>query len=148
MSDYKTIQKDSIYYRKEKIKNFLLNFERDKEIAEIRALKYYKESKDRNTRIANDITKIAEKRKNEIDNELQQSNLQRQAMIQKFKEQEKAITLKRIKQNKSQLLQIQSHINEKPSRNEKKYLYSIKSQDYIKKELDLVQETKIKRRIN
>ena len=129
------------------MKNFIENFERDKELAEIRALKYYKEAKERNVRIANHITETAERRKKEIDDELQQNILQKQAMIQKFKEKEKAITLKRLEENKSKLLKVKSHIKEKPARNVNKYLYSIKSQDYIKKEANEIQEAKRKRKL-
>ena len=47
--------------RKERIKNYIENFERDKEIIETRAKKYFQEAKERNQRIANDLNKKAEK---------------------------------------------------------------------------------------
>ena len=41
--------------RKERIKNYIENFERNKEIIETRAKKYFQETKERNQHIANDL---------------------------------------------------------------------------------------------
>ena len=48
---------------KERVKDFINNFERDKEIIEIRAKKYFKEYKERNQRKQNDLNQLMEKRK-------------------------------------------------------------------------------------
>lgn len=50
----------------EKLQSFIDNFNRDKEIVEGRAKKFYKESKEREQRMRNDITKIMEKRKRKL----------------------------------------------------------------------------------
>ena len=54
---------------KEKVKLFLENFERDKEIIEIRAKKYLKESKEREKRMKSDLDQIVEKRKKAMEEE-------------------------------------------------------------------------------
>ena len=46
--------------RKERVKNYIENFERDKEIIETRAKKYFKENKERKQRMANDLNKKIE----------------------------------------------------------------------------------------
>ena len=53
--------------RKNKLKCFIDNFERDKEIAEIRAKKYYKESKQISLRMEKDIQNIVRKVKKELE---------------------------------------------------------------------------------
>jgi hypothetical protein len=53
--------------RKNKLKTFLDNFERDKEIAEIRAKKYFHQFKKINKRMENDIKQVADKVKNELE---------------------------------------------------------------------------------
>ena len=61
------LEADNINNKKQiNLKNFIDNFERDKEIIEIRAKKYLKERRERNKRIANDLTQLAEKRKKEL----------------------------------------------------------------------------------
>ena len=51
---------------KEKRKLYLENFEKERAIAETRAKKYFKEAKNRNLRIQNDINQLMERRKKEI----------------------------------------------------------------------------------
>ena len=58
---------DSNLNKKDKIKLFLINFEKEKEIAEIRAKKYSEESKKRKAKMKKDIDSIINKRKKEID---------------------------------------------------------------------------------
>ena len=53
--------------RKNKLKTFLDNFERDKEIAEIRAKKYFHQFKKINKRMENDIKQVADKVKKELE---------------------------------------------------------------------------------
>ena len=85
--------------KKERLKKYIENFERDKEIIEMRAKKYLKESKERNQRIANDLNIKAEKRKKEIDDKCKEEELKRVEMLKKLKEQEKDILQKRTKIN-------------------------------------------------
>ena len=84
---------------KEKRKLYLENFERERQIAETRAKKYFREAKNRNKRIQNDINQLMEKRKKEIEMKDKEAEKERMEIIQKFREQEKAIEQKRSKKN-------------------------------------------------
>ena len=61
-----TINVNNKETKKLKLKNFLDNFNRDKEIIEIRAQKYYQESKQIQQRMKNDIDLLVEKKKKEM----------------------------------------------------------------------------------
>ena len=65
---------------KDRVKDFINNFERDKEIIEIRAKKYFKEYKERNQRKQNDLNQLMEKRKKEEAHieEKKEENLQKE----------------------------------------------------------------------
>ena len=60
---YAIIQQIEPMTMKEKRKLYLENFERERQIAETRAKKYFREAKNRNKRIQNDINQLMEKRK-------------------------------------------------------------------------------------
>ena len=132
--------------RKEKIKNYLENFERDKEIAEIRAKKYIKESRERNKRIANDIDQLVQKRKKEIDDRKKEAENQKEEIIKKFKEQEKAIEQKRSKENEKIALQCKPYIYEKPEKKANSYLFSIEYKKFQKKEEKIIKTENSKRK--
>ena len=109
---------------KEKMKLFIDNFERDKEIVEIRAKKYFKESKERGQRMQNDINNIIEKRKKEMEEKDKNEKKERDEIIKKFKEQEKAIEQKQSKLNEEILLKYKPYINQKLEKTKKNYLYN------------------------
>ena len=119
---------------KEKMKLFIDNFERDREIVEIRAKKYLKESKERGQRMQNDINNIAEKRKKEMEEKDKNDKKEREEIIKKFKEQEKAIEQKQSKLNEEILLKYKPYINQKLEKTKKNYLYSKRYESFIKKE--------------
>ena len=77
--------------RKEKIKTFLDNFEKDKELIEIRAKKYQQESRKLTEKMRNDINKLIEKRKREFDLKEQKENEYKIEFLNRIKEQEKQI---------------------------------------------------------
>ena len=60
---YAIIQQIEPMTMKEKRKLYLENFERERQIAETRAKKYFREAKNRNKRIQNDINQLMEKRR-------------------------------------------------------------------------------------
>ena len=93
------ISNGEVTSRKERLKNYIENFEKDKEIIETRAKKYFKEAKERNQRIANDINIKAEKRKKEIDEKCKEEELKKVEMLKQLKEKEKATLQKRTKIN-------------------------------------------------
>ena len=96
---YAIIQQIQPMTMKEKRKLYLENFERERQIAETRAKKYFREAKNRNKRIQNDINQLMEKRKKEIEMKDKEAEKERMEIIQKFREQEKAIEQKRSKKN-------------------------------------------------
>ena len=119
------IEKDHPLSYKEKRKIFLDNFERDKEIAEVRAQKYLKESKERDQRMKNDINQIVEKRKKEIEEKDKEEKIQKEAIIQKFKEKEKALELRHSKKNNEIMEKYKSFRNKNLDKKSKDYRYSI-----------------------
>ena len=119
------IEKDHPLSYKEKRKIFLDNFERDKEIAEVRAQKYLKESKERDQRMKNDINQIVEKRKKEIEEKDKEEKIQKEAIIQKFKEKEKALELRHSKKNNEIMEKYKSFRNKNLHKKSKDYRYSI-----------------------
>ena len=96
---YAIIQQIEPMSMKEKRKLYLENFEREREIAETRAKKYFKEAKIRNLRIQNDINQLMERRKKEIEMKDKEAEKERMEIVQKFREQEKAIEQKHSKKN-------------------------------------------------
>ena len=132
--------------RKDKLKSFIENFERDKEIAEVRARKYLKESKERSQRMANDINQLIEKRKKEIDNRSKEAELQKEELIKKFKEQEKAIEFKRSKKIEKKAILCKPYIFEIPEKKANSYLFSQKYKDYQKKEEKIIKKGVNKRK--
>ena len=71
--------------RKNKLKSFIDNFERDKEIAEIRAKKYYKESKQISLRMEKDIQQIVGKVKKELEEKEKEDQKKKLDLLEDFK---------------------------------------------------------------
>ena len=128
------MEEHNILSNKGKLKSFIDNFERDKEIIEIRARKYLKETKERNKRMKNDIDQLIEKRKKEIEEKDKEEKNKKDELIKKMKEQEKVIEQKQSKMNEEKMLKYKPYINQKPEKTKKDYLYSQKVEDYRKKE--------------
>ena len=84
---------DSNLNKKDKIKLFLINFEKEKEIAEIRAKKYSEESKKRKAKMKKDIDSIINKRKKEIDLKEEEEKKQSIEYLKKLKERDKETRL-------------------------------------------------------
>jgi hypothetical protein len=120
--------------KKEKVKLFLENFERDKEIIEIRAKKYLKESKEREKRMKSDLDKIVEKRKKAMEEEDKKSKMLKDELIKEFKEKEKVIEKKQSKINEEKMLKYKPYINQKLEINKKNYLYNKRYENYKKRE--------------
>ena len=121
---YNIIGEDQKLSNKEKRKLFIDNFERDREIAEVRAKKYLKESKERDQRMKNDINQIVEKRKKEIEEKDKEEKMQKQAIIQKFKEKEKALELRHSKKNNEIMEKYKPFRNKNLDKKSKDYNYS------------------------
>ena len=96
---YAIIQQIEPMTMKEKRKLYLENFERERQIDKTRTKKYFREAKNKNKKIQNDINQLMEKRKKEIEMKDKEAEKERMEIIQKFREQEKAIEQKRSKKN-------------------------------------------------
>ena len=128
------IESDNILTNKEKTKLFIDNFERDKEIAEIRAKKYLKESKERSQRMKNDINQLIEKRKKEIEKKDKEDKIQKEVLIKKFNEKERDIELKQSKQNNEIMEKYKQFRDKNLEKKGKDYRYSQIYEKYIKQE--------------
>ena len=131
---------------KERIKTFLDNFERDKEIVEIRAKKFFKESKQRNQRISNDITTLLNKRKKEMEQKEQDAKTQKEELKKKFKEEEIAIEQKQFQLNKEKVLKAKPYIFQKPESKAKDCLFTEKYKIFQQQEENLIKLEKLKRK--
>ena len=127
------MQDDNQLSYKEKRKMFLDNFERDKEIAEIRAQKYLKESKERNQRRRKDINQLVEKRQKEIQEKEKEEQNQKEKKIQQLKEKERANEQKQSKLNKEIMEKYKQFRKNNLDKKGKDYRYSQLYEKYKKK---------------
>ena len=134
------MENQKLLTNKEKVKEFLDNFERDKEIVEIRAKKYLKESKERDQRMQNDINQLIEKRKKEIEEKDKEEKNIKEEKLRKFKEQEKAIEQKQSKLSEEIFIKYKPYINQKPEKTKKNYLYNQRYENFLKKEEKLFKD--------
>ena len=132
--------------KKERLKKYIENFERDKEIIETRAKKYFKESKERNQRIANDLNMKAEKRKKEIDDKCKEEELKRVEMLKKLKEQEKDILQKRTKINDEKANKFKPFLKNKVKDDVRQYLFMKKYEEFQKGEKILIDKENLRRK--
>ena len=133
--------------RKESLKNYIENFEKDKEVIENRAKKYYKEAKERNQRMANDLNNKLDKIKKELNEKSKEEELKKAEMLKKLKDQEKATLQKRSKINDEKANIFKPFINKKiPKEDIRKYLFVKKYQEYQQKEKTLVDQENLKRK--
>ena len=112
--------------KKNKIKIFLNNFEKDKEIAESRAKKYSEESKKIQEKMKKDIDKVIKKRIKEIDEKEEEEKRQTVEYLKKLKERDKETRLnieKGIKE-KYKGLNVEKYIKNKIKKKEENYLYN------------------------
>jgi hypothetical protein len=138
---------DSGSKKQDKIKNFMDNFERDKEIIEIRAKKYLMETKERNKRIANDLNQLAEKRKKEIEDLDKKEKEKQEKMATKLKRQAKQIENKRSKEVGEKSLLYKPYMNEKIEGTASNYLFMQKYKNFIKNEQNLIDKENMSRKI-
>ena len=129
-----------------KVKNFLDNFERDKEIIEIRAKKYYNESKRIKLRMNKDIKTIIERKKKEIEEEEENIKKQKNEYIEKFRSKEKEIEDKRYKDCKKRALLFQSFSFNKPKTKAEECLFNVRTEKFLRKEEKYFKKEKNKRK--
>jgi hypothetical protein len=134
------MEEDKILSAKEKVKSFLENFERDKEIIEIRAKKYLKESKERGQRMQNDLNKLMEKRQKKIEEMEKKEKSKKDAKYEDFKKKEREIEQKHSKLSEGILVKYKPYINQKPEKTKKNYLYNKRYESFIKREEKLFKD--------
>ena len=133
--------------KKNKLKNFLDNFERDKEIIEISANKYYKESQEIKNRIKNDISSLMEKQKKEMEDQKEKIKKQKNDFFEKFRMKEKAIEGKRSKENKKKASFFQSFSFKKPKSKGEEYLFNLRTEKFLINEANYFRKEKNKRKL-
>ena len=134
------IEEHSVIENKEKVKLFIENFERDKEIAEIRAKKYLKESIERDKRMQTDIKMLMEKRKKEMEERDKKAQLENEEKFQKLKKDGKEIEQRQSKKSEEILLKYKPYIHQKPEKTKKDYLYNQRYTNFLKKEEKLFKD--------
>ena len=140
-----SIEDDNKLTSQEKRKLFIINFERDKEIAEIRAKKYLKESKERKQRMKNDINQLIEKRKKEIEQKDKEEQKHKEEAIKKFKEKERAIEQMHAKKNIGIMEKYKPFREKKLEKKEKDYRYMQIYEKFKKKQENMFNKVKEKR---
>ena len=116
--------------RKNKLKTFLSNFERDKEIAETRAKKYFQKFKEVNKRMEKDLKHLTEKVKKEMEEKEKEDEKKKLDLLQEFKKKEKAIEQKRYNEYIKKALLFKNYILEKPKLKLNDYLYNKKLEKF------------------
>ena len=132
--------------RKERIKNYLETYERDKELIEQKAKKYFQETRERNQRIQNNLNRKLEKLKKDIDEKEKREELKKKEIFQKFKEHEKAIIQKRTKQNDEKVNMFKPFLKKVPKNNVRNYLFFKKDEEYLKEEQILIDKENLRRK--
>ena len=121
------------------LKSFIDNFERDKEIVEIRAKKYFKESKERNKNYFNSANQFEERLKKEIIQKDKEDKENKKQFVLKLKKQAKDIESKQSKNVEQKSLLYKPFINQKIN-STKNYLFMKQYQKFIKKEQKLIEK--------
>lgn len=120
-------EKQSAFFiqKKQNIKAFIDNMERDKELAEIRMKKYEQESKRRREKIKQELTQITERRIQEFEIKEKESIALLTQKQKEKRETEKDLIIKRAETNKNRLIKLKPYINELPQKkaNNKRDLY-------------------------
>ena len=132
--------------RKNRIKNYLQDFEKDKKIIESRAKKYYKESLERNKRIEKDLNKKYDKMKKEMEIKITEEKAKQIENFKKMKEKEKLIIEKRTKENDEIYNKYKPYISRKMKENIKDYLFIKKDEAFKNEEKLLVEKENLKRK--
>ena len=116
--------------KREKLQNYKETFERDKEIIEARAKKYFKELEERKKRLDNDINQLVEKRKKEIMEKEKSEKIKKDKIREDFIKDEKKVERERLKKNEEIMLKYKPFINIKNEKTKNDYLYGIYDKNF------------------
>ena len=133
--------------KKSKLKNFLINFENDKKIAEMKAKKYFKESKEIKKHMKNDIKVLLEKKKKEFEEEEEKQKNKKDDYLKKFILNIKEKEGKRAKECSQKASLFQSFSFRKPKLKAEECLYNINTEKYLINEFNYIKEEKNKKKI-
>ena len=121
------------------LKNFIDDFERDKEIVEIRAKKYLKENKERIKNYFNNMNQFEEKLKKEMTQKDKEEKENKKQYVLKLRKQAKDLELNQSKKVQEKSLLYKPFLNKKTD-NTKNYLFMKQYQKFIKNEQKLLQK--------
>jgi len=119
------------------LKSFLDNFERDKEIAEIRAKKYLKENKQRKQLYINNANLFEEKIKQDMIQKDKEEKENQKQLVLKLRKQAKDLESKQSKKIEQKSLLYKPFINQKVDKT-KNYLFMKQYEKFIKNEQRLI----------
>ena len=125
---------------KEKVKLYIDNFERDKEIVEIRAKKYLKESKEIDKKMKNHMKQFIEQRIKKIEEIEKKEKMKKEEQFQKAKEDSKKFEERQSKLSEEIFIKYKPYINQKPEKTKKQYLYNKRYENFVKKEKKLFKD--------
>ena len=126
--------------RHSNLKNFIDNFQRDKEIVEIRAKKYLKESKERNKHYFNSMNILEEKLKKEMIQKAKEEKENQKKYVLKLRKQAKDLESKQSKKIEEKSLLYKPFINQKNTNNTNDYLFMKQYQKFLKNEQKLLEK--------
>ena len=121
------------------LKSFLDNFERDKEIAEIRAKKYLKENKQRQQLYMNNANLFEEKLKQDMIQKDKEEKEKEKQYVLKLRKQAKDLESKQSKQIEQKSLLYKPFINQKIDKT-RSYLFMKQYEKFIKNEQKLIEK--------
>ena len=139
-------ENDQKFSKKEKLENYKQNFEKDKEIIKARADKYSKEIKERNKRMSQDMEKLVEKRKKEIEKKEKEDEEKKKQILDKFKEKEKEIERKRIKEKRLIMAKYMPYRKLKLETKEDDYTYAKLKKKYENTENNLFKQVNLEKK--
>ena len=125
--------------KKNNIKQFLDNFEKDKAIAEQRAKKYEEDMKIRQQKMMNSILKGREKKEKEYEAREREEEEKRKKSLEKVRLKELEKIRERNKENLEKMKYFKTHVNDKPAK-ENQYLFKVLENEYKVKEQNEIQK--------
>ena len=128
------MEEHSSLTNREKLKLYLDNFNRDKEIMEIKAKKFMMDSKKREEKMKIYIDNLEKKTKEKIEEDKKSKILQKEEFLKNLKDEEIKRIKERNKISEDLLVKCKPYINQKPEKTKKNYLYNKGYENFIKDE--------------
>ena len=142
----KMLFEENVNNKKVRIKKFLDNFEKDKEIILERAKKYERETKERDLKRKNDADKIANKVKEQLIKKEEEDKKKREEILKKFRDDQLKADSKKAEEQKKIFDKYKDFTNNKLKEKEKDYIYFKNIEKYEKENENEIKAEKIKRK--